>query len=409
MKYIDLSRLPAMLLLAACFGLPSVSALAQKKYDAGATDTEIKLGNIMPYSGPASSFGVIGKTEAAYFNKINAEGGINGRKLNFITYDDAYSPPKAVEQARKLVESDEVLFIFDPLGTPSNGAIQKYLNSRKVPQLFLASGASKWGDPAHFPWTMGWQPSYLSEARIYAKYVLTNKPDAKIAMLSGTDDAAKDWIKGLKEGLGAMSTMIVAEKTFEVTDPTIDSQIVALRSSGADILFLWASPKAAAQAIRRVAELGWTPQMYLPNASSSIAAVLKPAGLDQSKGVISTAFLKDATDPRWDHDKGVSDWRAFMEKYYPEGDRANSGTVFGYAVAQTVVEVLKRCGDDLTRANVMTQAAGLKNLKLDILLPGITIDTSPTDFYPIEQMQLVQFDGTSWQLIGEVIEGAPRN
>lgn len=393
--------------IALAVAITTAPALAEKTYDVGATDAEVKIGNIMPYSGAASSFGVIGKTEAAYFDKINQEGGINGRKINFISYDDAYSPPKAVEQARKLVESDEVLFLFNPLGTPSNAAIQKYLNSKKVPQLFLASGASKWGDPTHFPWTMGWQPSYLSEAQIYAKYILTQKASVKIAMLSGTDDAAKDWIKGLKDGLGEKADMIIAEKTFEVTDPVIDSQIVALKSSGADVLFLWASPKAAAQAIRKVAELGWKPQIFLPNASSSIAAVLKPAGLDNSKGIISTAYLKDPTDPRWKTDKGMQDWRSFMDKYYPEGDRANSSTVFGYAVAQTVVEVLTRCGDDLTRANIMKQAAALHELPLDILLPGIKIDTSATDFYPIEQMQLVQFDGASWQLVGDVIEGKP--
>lgn len=405
MKAPPLARLRALALLVVAGTLASSAAQAEKKYGPGVTDTEIKVGNIMPYSGPASAFGIIGRTEAAYFKKINDEGGINGRKINFISYDDAYSPPKAVEQARKLVESDEVLLLFNPLGTPSNAAIQKYMNSKKVPQLFVASGASKWGDPKNFPWTMGWQPSYLSEAKIYATYVLANKPTSKIAMLSGTDDAAKDWIKGLREGLGDKANMIVAEKTFEVADPSIDSQIVALKSSGADILFIWASPRAASQAIRKVAELGWRPTMFLPNASSSIAAVLKPAGLDNAKGLLSTAYLKDASDPRWRDDAGLKNWSAFMDKYFPEGDKVNGSTVFGYAVAQTVVEVLKRCGDELTRENVMKQAAGLQKWNEEMLLPGISIDTSPTDFFPIEQMQLVQFDGESWQLIGDVIEG----
>jgi ABC-type branched-subunit amino acid transport system substrate-binding protein len=400
MKYFVLS-------ITVIYLVASPPSLAQPKYDTGATDTEIKIGNIMPYSGPASSFGVIGKTEAAFFAMINEEGGINGRKIKFISYDDAYSPPKAVEQARKLVESDEVLLLFNTLGTPSNAAIQKYLNVKKVPHLFVASGASKWGDPSHFPWTMGWQPSYASEALIYAKYILTQQPNAKIAMLSGTDDAAKDWTNGVRRGLGDRSDMIVSEKTFEVTDPVVDSQIVALKSSGADVLFVWASPKAAAQAIRKVAELGWRPQIFLPNASSSIAAVLKPAGLENSKGIISTAFLKDPTDPRWDADRAMQDWRSFLDKYYPEADRININTVFGYAVAQTVVEVLKRCGDDLTRANVMKQAASLRGFPLNILLPGIKIDTSDTDFYPIEQMQIVQFNGVSWQSIGDIIEGKP--
>jgi ABC-type branched-subunit amino acid transport system substrate-binding protein len=377
-------------------------ASAQKKYDPGATDTEIKIGNITPYSGPASSYGVIGKTEAAYFNKINAEGGINGRKINFISYDDAYSPPKAIEQARKLVESDEVLLIFQPLGTPSNSAIQKYMNAKKVPQLFVAT---KWGDPKNFPWTMGWQPNYQSEGRIYAKYILDHYPNGKIAVFWQNDDAGKDQVKGLRDGLGEKAGMIIADKSYEVSDPTIDSQIVALHDSGADIFFSWAAPKGSAQAIRKVGELGWKPKFFLANTATSVAAVLKPAGLEYAKDIISTAYLKDPTDPAWKDDPGVKTWQAFMDKYYPEGDKTNSNNVYGYVLAQNVVQVLKQCGDELTRENVMKQAANIKNFSTDMMLPGIKANTGPNDFFPIEQMQLMKFDGQSWQLFGEVISG----
>ena len=389
--------------------LVSESAVAQKKYDSGATDAEIKIGNIMPYSGNASSFGAIGATEAAYFKKINEEGGINGRKITFISYDDGYTPARTVEQARKLVEGDEVLFLFNPLGTPGNSAIQKYMNAKKVPQLFVASGATKWGDPQNFPWSMGWQPNYQSEARIYSRYILEHFPNAKIAMISGTDDAAKDWIKGTRDGLGARASMIVATATFEATDPGIDSQIIALKNSGADLLIGWLTPKTAAQAIKKVAELNWKPTFFLNNASASIGSVLKPAGLENAKGIISTSYLKDPTDKTWDDDVGANAWRVFMDRYYPNGDKTNANTVYGYSVAQTMVEVLKRCGDDLTRENVMRQAAGLKLLSLDMLLPGIQISTGPTDFFPIEQMQLMRFDGESWQLFGEVLTGEVRN
>jgi ABC-type branched-subunit amino acid transport system substrate-binding protein len=395
-----------LIALAACAAALSVTAAnAEKKYDPGASDTEIRIGNIMPYSGPASSYAVIGKTEAAYFDKINAEGGINGRKIKFITYDDGYSPPKAIEQARKLVEGDEVLLVFQSLGTPSNSAIQKYMNAKKVPQLFVASGATKWGDPKNFPWTMGWQPNYQSEARIYAKYILDHYPDAKIAVFWQNDDAGKDQVKGLRDGLGDRANMIIADKSYEVSDPSIDSQIVALRDSGADTFFSWAAPKGSAQAIRKVGELGWKPRFFLANVSASVAGVLKPAGLQYAKDIISTAYLKDPTDPAWKDDPGVKAWQAFMEKYYPTGDRVDLNNVYGYAVAQTMVEVLRQFGDDLTRENIMKQAANLKNFSSDVMLPGIKINTSPDDFFPIEQMQLMKFDGEAWHLFGDVITG----
>jgi ABC-type branched-subunit amino acid transport system substrate-binding protein len=395
----------ALTAFAATAAMIATAANAQKKYGPGVSDTEIRIGNIMPYSGPASSYGVIGKTEAAYFNKINAEGGINGRKITFISYDDAYSPPKAIEQARKLVEGDEVLLIFQPLGTPSNSAIQKYMNAKKVPQLFVATGATKWGDPKDFPWTMGWQPNYQSEGRIYAKYILDHYPNGKIAVFWQNDDAGRDQVKGLRDGLGDKANMIIADKSYEVSDPTIDSQIVALHDSGADIFFSWAAPKGSAQAIRKVGELGWKPKFFLANVSTSVAGVLKPAGLENAKDIISTAYIKDPTDPAWKDDPGVKTWRAFMDKYYPDGDKTNSNNVYGYAAAQTMVQVLKQCGDDLTRENIMKQAANLKNFSTEMMLPGIKINTGPNDFFPIEQMQLMKFDGEAWRLFGDVITG----
>src|SRR3981189_3772250 len=389
----------------AAAALIATAASAQKKYDAGASDTEIRIGNIMPYSGPASSYGVIGKTEEAYFDKINAEGGINGRKINFITYDDAYRPPKAIEQARKLVESDEVLLIFQPLGTPSNSAIMKYMNAKKVPQLFVASGGTKFGDPKNFPWTMGFQPNYQSEGRIYAKYIRDNFPNSKIAVLWQNDDAGKDQFKGLKDGLGDKVNMIISDKSYEVSDPSIDSQIVALHDSGADIFFSWAAPKGSAQAIRKVGELGWKPKFFLANTATSVAAVLKPAGLEYAKDIISTAYLKDPSDPTWRDDPGVKTWAAFMDKYYPDGDKLNANNVYGYVLAQNMAQVLKQCGDELTRENVMRQAASLKDFSTDMMLPGIKANTGPDDFFPIEQMQLIKFDGGAWRLFGDVING----
>jgi branched-chain amino acid transport system substrate-binding protein len=399
-------RLGAFSAAFAIAALISSGASAQKKYDIGATDTEIKIGNIMPYSGPASAYGVIGKTEQAYFDKINAEGGINGRKISFISYDDGYSPPKTVEQARKLVESDEVLFIFNPLGTPPNSAIQKYMNTKKVPQLFVATGATKWNDPKEFPWTIGWQPNYQSETQIYAKYILKHKPDAKIAVLFQNDDYGKDYLKGLKDGLGAKaSSMIVAEESYEVSEPTIDSHIVKLRSSGADVFMNITTPKFAAQAIKKNAEIGWKPLHFLNNVSSSIGSVIRPAGVDNAQGIISSAYLKDPTDPQWKNDAGMKAFDEFLTKYYPEGNRIDLNLMYAYTVAQGLVHVLKACGDDLTRENVMKQAANIKDLELGGLLPGIKVNTSATDFAPLSQVQLERFKGETWELFGEILNG----
>jgi branched-chain amino acid transport system substrate-binding protein len=389
--------------LAACLASSS-GALAQKKYDTGATDTEIKIGNIMPYSGPASAYGVLGKTEEAYFKKINAEGGINGRKINFISYDDAYSPPKAVEQARKLVESDEVLFIFNSLGTPSNSAIQKYMNGKKVPQLFVATGATKWNDPKNFPWTMGWQPSYQSESQIYAKWLMKEKPDAKIAVLYQNDDYGKDYLKGLKDGLGAKAaTMIVAEESYETSEPTIDNHIVKLKATNADVFFNIATPKFAAQAIKKVAEIEWKALHILNNVGASVGSVLRPAGLDKSQGIVSAAYLKDVTDPQWVNDAGMKTFLEFMAKDFPDGDKLDNSVVVAYGAAQTLVQVLRQCGDNLTRENIMKEAANLKDFRTEMLLPGIKINTSATDFAPISQLQLQRFKGEKWELFGDVI------
>jgi branched-chain amino acid transport system substrate-binding protein len=397
-------RLGAFSAALAILAVTSSGALAQKKYDIGATDTEIKIGNIMPYSGPASSYGVIGKTEEAYFKKINAEGGINGRKINFISYDDGYSPPKTVEQARKLVESDEVLLIFNSLGTPPNTAIQKYMNAKKVPQLFVATGATKWNDPKEFPWTMGWQPNYQSETQIYAKYILKNLPNAKIAVLYQNDDYGKDYLKGLKDGLGTKAaSMIVAEESYEVTEPTIDSHIVKLKSTGADVFVNITTPKFAAQAIKKNAEIGWKPLHFLNNVSASIGSVIKPAGPENAQDIISSAYLKDPTDPQWKTDAGMKAWNEFLDKYYPEANRSDAAVMYAYTVAQGLVHVLKGCGDNLTRENVMKQAASIKNLELGGLLPGIKVNTSATDFAPLSQLQLKRFKGDTWERFGEIL------
>ena len=380
------------------------SAFAQKKYDPGVTDTEIKIGNIMPYSGPASAYGVIGRTEAAYFRKVNAEGGVNGRKINFISYDDAYSPPKAVEQARKLVESDEVLLIFDPLGTPSNTAIQKYMNAKKVPQLFVSSGATKWNDPQNFPWTIGWQPNYQSEARIYARYILRERPNARIAVLYQDDDYGKDYLRGLKDGLGdKASSMIVVEDAYEVSETTIDSHVVKMKSLNADVFVDVATPKFAAQAIRKTGEIGWKPLHILNSVATSIGAVIKPAGVDNARGIISVAYMMDPLDPTWKDDPGMKAFNEFLDKYFPEGNRADSLLVTGYNMAQTLVQVLSQCGDNLTRENVMKEAANLKGFRTTNLLPGITINTSPIDFAPIKQFQLRRFNGETWELFGPML------
>jgi branched-chain amino acid transport system substrate-binding protein len=385
----------------------SSATAAEKKYDPGASDTEIKIGNIMPYSGPLSAYGVIGKTIAAYFNKVNAEGGISGRRINFVSYDDGFSPPKTVEQARKLVESDEVLLIFQSLGTPTNIAIQKYMNQKKVPQLFVATGATKFGDPKNFPWTMGWQPTYQTEGRIYAKYLLQNHPGGKLGILYQNDDSGHDYLKGMKDGLGpeAVKRMIVAEAPYEPTDPTVDSQIVTIKTAGADVFFNEASPKFAAQAIKRAAEIGWKPVQLLASISNSVGSVLRPAGLENAKGILSTLYLKDATDPTWKDDPALKEWSAFMDKYYPEGDKTTIFTVYGYLTSQTMVQVLRQCGDELTRENIMRQAASLKDFELGMLLPGIKINTSPDDFAPVKQMQMSRFTGEHSELFGSVIGG----
>jgi branched-chain amino acid transport system substrate-binding protein len=381
------------------------SALAQKKYDTGATDTEVKIGNIVPYSGPASAYGIIGKSEEAYFRMINENGGINGRKIKFISYDDAYSPPKAVEQVRKLVESDEVLVVFSALGTPSNTAIHKYLNAKKVPQLFVATGATKWNDPTHFPWTMGWLPGYQSEARIYAKFLMKEKPDAKVAVLYQNDDFGKDYLKGLKDGFGAKVSAIIAEESYEISEPTIDNHIVKLKASGADVLISITTPKFAAQTIKKMAEIDWKALQIVANVSTSVGAVMKPAGFENGQGVLSAHYAKDAGDAQWKDDPGMKKFLAFLDKYYPDADRTNSQVIYGYGAAQTLTKVLEMCGDDLTRANIMKQAANLKDFTPDTLLPGIKINTSATDFAPIEQLRMMRFKGEKWDLFGEVISG----
>ena len=402
-------RIAAFATAVIAFAATASSATAQKKYDTGATDTEIKIGNIMPYSGPASAYGVIGKTEAAYFKKINAEGGINGRKISFISYDDGYSPPKAVEQARKLVENDEVFLIFNSLGTASNSAIQKYLNVKKVPQLFVATGATKWDDPKDFPWTMGWQPSYQSEARIYAKYLMKEWPDGKIAVMYQNDDFGKDYLKGLKDGLGAKASMIVAAESYETAEPTIDNHIVKLKATGADVFLNIATPKFAAQAIKKLAEIEWKPLHIVTNVSSSVGGVIKPAGFENAQGILSAAYAKDSADSQWDNDPGMKKFVAFLEKYYPEANKLDASVVYGYGLAQTMVNVLEMCGDNLTRENVMKQAANLKDFTPDTLLPGVKINTGATDYAPIKQLQMMRFKGEKWDLFGDLISGELSN
>jgi branched-chain amino acid transport system substrate-binding protein len=379
-------------------------ASAQKKYDTGATDTEIKIGQTVPFSGPASAYAGIGKTQAAYLRMINEQGGIHGRQLNLIQYDDAYSPPKAVEQVRKLVEGDEVLFTFQIIGTPSNAAVQKYLNSRKVPQLLASTGASRFSDPQNAPWTIAFNPNYQSEGRIYAQYILKNHPDAKIGILYQNDDLGRDYIAGLKTGLGEKAaTMIVGEVSYEISDPTIDSQIVKLKSLGADLLYDASTPRFAAQAIKKVADLGWKPVHILDINASPVSATLKPAGLDISKGIISTNYGKDPGDPQWKDDPGIKAYFAFMDKYYPEGDKLNTVNTYGYSIAELLVQILRQCGDDLTRENIMRQATSLKNFTASLALPGMTINTSPTDYRINKQMQMMRFNGERWELFGPII------
>ncbi|MBI2162456.1 MAG: ABC transporter substrate-binding protein, partial [Candidatus Rokubacteria bacterium] len=371
--------------------------------------TEIKIGNTNPYSGPASAYGTIGKIIGAYFKKVNDEGGVNGRKINYITLDDGYSPPKTVEMVRRLVEQEQVAFVFQTLGTPTNSAIHKYMNQQKVPHLFVATGATKWGDPQNFPWTMGWQPNYQVEGKIYAQYVMKNVPDPKIGILYQNDDYGKDYVKGLKDGLGdAAKKLIVMEQTHEVTDPTIDSQIVNLKNSGANVFYNVTIPKFAVQAIKKSHDIGWKPLHLLNSVSSSVGVVLKPAGLEISKGLITVFYIKDPTDPQWKNDQGMKDWLAFMKKYYPEGNTEDVFNVYGYTVSQSLVHVLKQCGNDLSRANIMKQAANIRDLPLPLLLPGIKLNTSPTDYYPIEQEQLARFDGERWVLFGEIYDAGKR-
>jgi branched-chain amino acid transport system substrate-binding protein len=372
----------------------------------GITATEIKIGQTMPYSGPASAYGVIGRTEAAYFKMINEQGGINGRKINLISLDDGYSPPKTVEQVRRLVEEDQVAFLFQTLGTPPNTAIRPYCNEHKVPQLFVATGAAKWNDPKHFPWTIGYNPSYETEARIYAKHILATKPDAKIAVLYANDDFGKDYIVGFKEGLGASHAgMIVKEATYENSEPTVDSQVVTLQGSGADLFFIVATPKIAAQAVRKSFDLGWNATRYITNVSVSIATVLKPAGLDKSKGLITGGYVIDVTDPRYKDEPGLKAWKDFTTKYMSATDFIDVNAAYAFGAAATMIQVLKQCGNDLSRENVMKEAANLKKFAAPLLIPGITINTSPDNFAPIRQLQLLTFNGTSWEPFGEILEG----
>jgi branched-chain amino acid transport system substrate-binding protein len=392
-------------LAAALLGLVVTTvAFAEKKYGPGASDSEIKIGQTMPYSGPASAYGTIGKVEAAYFQMINEQGGINGRKIKLISLDDGYSPPKTVEQVRRLIEQDEVLLLFQTLGTAANSAIHKYMNSKKVPHLFLATGATKWSDPQNYPWTIGFNPSYQIEAQIYAKYILQNKPNAKVGILYQNDDYGKDYLKGFKDGLGDKAAkMIVSEVSYEVSDPTVDSQIVTLKGSGADTFINITTPKFAAQSIRKAYDIDWKPLQFLNNVSQSVGAVLTPAGLEKSVGIVTGLYIKDPTDPQWQNDAGMKDWFAFMKKYYPDGGLTDSANAYGYTAAQLLVQVLKQCGDDLSRENVMKQATSLKNVSLPLFLPGLKIDTSSTDYFTFQQLRLAKFDGKQWVLFGEVI------
>jgi len=382
----------------------SRAAFAQKKYDNGASDTEIKLGHCGPYSGPASAYGVIGKGIEAYWKSVNDAGGINGRKVNFVTLDDGYSPAKTVEVVRQLVEQDKVLCLFNTLGTPSNTAIQKYMNQKKVPQLYVATGASKWGRPKEFPWTMGYQPDYHTEAVIYAKHILANIKDAKVGVLMQNDDFGKDYVDGFKEGLGKDAGNVIAKLvTYEVTDPTVESQIIQLKDSGANVFFNVATPKFAAQAIRKAADISWKPAQYMTNVSASVSSVMKPAGFDNGQGIITAAYLKDPTDKRWEDDAEMKTWRAWMDKYMPGANQGDANYVYAYSVSFLMQQTLAKCGDTLTHENVMKQAANFQKLRVPMLLPGITVSTSPTDYYPIQAVQLQRFKGETWDLFGEVM------
>jgi branched-chain amino acid transport system substrate-binding protein len=388
----------------------ATAATAQKRYDPGASDTEIKIGQTMPYSGPASAYATIGKVQAAYFRMINENGGIRGRKITLLSYDDGYNPTKTVEQVRKLVESDEVLLTFQILGTAPNTAVQKYLNIKKVPQLFAATGATRFTDPEHFPWTMGFNPNYQTEGRVYARFILDNYPAAKIGVLYQNDDLGRDYVSGLKDGLGLKAaTMIVAEVPYEVTDPTINSQIVKLQAAGADLLYDITTPKFATQSIKKIAEMGWKPVHVLTINSTSIGGVLAPAGLENAKGIVSVTYGKDPADPTWNDDPGMKKWRAFMDKYYPEGDKNSSFNTYGYGTAQLMAGVLEMCGDELTRENAIKQATNLKDVVGDLTLPGMSLSTTPTDYRINKQLQMMRFDGQRWGLFGPILTADPRS
>jgi ABC-type branched-subunit amino acid transport system substrate-binding protein len=385
------------------------SAHAQKKYDSGATDTEIRIGQTVPLSGPASAYATIGKAQAAYIKMINDQGGVNGRQVKLIQYDDAYSPPKTVEQVRRLVESDDVLLLFQIIGTAPNAAVQKYLNTKKVPQLFAATGASKFTDPKNFPWTMGFNPNYFVEGRIYGQYILKQYPNAKVGVLYQNDDLGKDYLSGFRAGLGYRADkMIVAEASYEITNPTIDSQIVRLKDAGADLLFSASTPKQAAQAIKKNAEIGWKPVHIVDINANSMGAVLKPAGLENAKGLISVGYVKDPLDAEWKDDPGMKRYLAFMDKYFPDGDRNSNFNVYGYITAQLLIHTLKTCGDELTRENVLKQATHFRNVELDLLLPGISVNTTSSDYRVNKQLQMIQFDGEHWQKIGSIITDEAR-
>jgi branched-chain amino acid transport system substrate-binding protein len=408
----NMSKAKRFLALLLTLGLTSLvaSAGAGAQTVVGVTATEIKVGNTNPYSGPASAYGTIGKAIGAYFKKVNDEGGINGRKINYITYDDGYAPPKTVEMVRKLVEQDEVALLFQTLGTPPNSAIHRYMNQKKVPHLFVATGATKWNDPKNHPWTMGFQPNYQTEGRVYASHMLKNHPDAKVGILYQNDDYGKDYLKGFEDALteAGKKNLIVLKQSYEVTDPTIDSQIVNLKNSGATVFFNITIPKFAVQAIKKSHDIGWKPTHYLNNVSSSLSTVLKPAGLEASKGLITALYMKEVTDPKWRNDKGYLEWVAWMKKYYPEGALDDQANGYAYNVAILMTHVLKQCGNDLSRENIMRQAAAVKNLELPLLIPGIKINTSPTDFAPIEQEQLAKFDGEKWAEFGEIFDAFRR-
>ncbi len=389
---------------AAAILAPSTPSRAGKRYDDGASDSEIKIGHTCPYSGPASAYGVNGKALVAFWDMINDKGGVNGRKVRLITLDDGYSPPKTVECIRQLVEQDRVLCTLNTLGTACNTAIHKYMNKKKVPQLYVASGASKWGDPQHFPWTMGYAPDYHTEGSIYAKHILATVKDPVIAVLMQNDDYGKDYYDGFREGLGKEVGRIAKQVTYEINEPTVDSQVIQLKATGANVFFNIATPKWAAQAMRKIADLKWAPAQYLNNVSASVGSVMKPAGFENVQGVVTAAYLMDPTDPTWANHPDLADFKAWMAKYHPTAHLADLGNVSGYTVSYLMAETLRRCGDELTRANLMKQAASFKKFRVPMILPGITVSTSPTDYYPIQAVQLQRFKGESWSLFGDILE-----